>query len=306
MILRPNLTILGCHSSIPTKNFHPTAQIFEIRGHVFLIDCGEGTQVQIKRTKIKFNKISHIFISHLHGDHYFGLIGLLSTLQLLGREKLLNIYSPKGLDEIINCHLKWSGSRITYPIIYHELLSNSSEKIFEDDNVSIFTIPLKHRIQTNGFLFKEKIKERKLNINEIKKYTAIQIADYADIKSGKDFVMNNGQIILNSQLTFPVSKASSYAFCSDTSYYPYIINQIQGVDLLYHESTFLNIEKERAEMTGHSTAYQAAMIAKAADVGQLLLGHYSNRFTDIKDFKIEAQKVFFNTETTEALKNYLI
>lgn len=306
MILTPKLTILGCHSSIPTKNFHPTSQIFEIRGHVFLIDCGEGTQVQIKRTKIKFNKISHIFISHLHGDHYFGLIGLLSTLQLLGREKLLNIYSPKGLDEIINCHLKWSGSRINYPIIYHELLSNSSENIFEDDKISIFTIPLKHRIHTNGFLFKEKKNERKLNINEIKKYTEIKISDYTNIKSGKDFIMNNGKIILNSQLTFPMSKPSSYAFCSDTMYYPYIINQIQGVDLLYHESTFLNIEKERAEITGHSTANQAAIIAKEANVGKLLLGHYSNRFTDIKDFKIEAQKIFINTENTEPLKSFFI
>lgn len=306
MILRPKLTILGCHSSIPTKNFHPTSQIFEIRGHVFMIDCGEGTQVQIKRTKIKFNKISHIFISHLHGDHYFGLIGLLSTFQLLGREKILNIYSPKGLKEIINCHIKWSGSRITYPIIYNELLSNDSENIFEDDTIRIFTIPLKHRIHTNGFLFKEKINEKKLNINEIKKYTEIKISDYLDIKYGKDFIMNNGKRIFNSELTFPMPQPCTYAFCSDTTYYPYIINQIQGVDLLYHESTFLNIEKERAEMTGHSTAYQAAMIAKEAGVGKLLLGHYSNRFTDIKAFQIEAQKVFFNTETTEPLKNFLI
>lgn len=306
MILNPKLTVLGCHSSIPTKNFHPTSQIFEMRGHAFLIDCGEGTQVQIKRAKIKFNKISHIFISHLHGDHYFGLIGLLSTLQLLGREKSINIYSPKGLDEIINCHLKWSGGRINYPIIYNELLSNYSETIFEDDKVTIFTIPLKHRIQTNGFLFKEKNKEKKLNINEIKKITDIKISDYINIKSGKDFVMNNGKIILNSQLTYPMSNPYSYAFCSDTMYYPDIINQIQGVDLLYHESTFLNVEKDRAEMTGHSTAYQAAMIAKEAGVGKLLLGHYSNRFSDINEFKIEAQKIFFNTETTEPLKNYSI
>lgn len=306
MLAKPILTILGCHSSIPTKKFHPTSQILEIRGHIFLIDCGEGSQVQMNRVKIKFNKLCNIFISHLHGDHYFGLIGLLSTLQLLGREKYLNIYSPKGLQEIINIHLKWSESRLNYNINYYELNNNIFEKIFEDEKVEVYTFPLNHRIQTNGFLFKEKFVKKNLNINEIRKYPEIKISDYNSIKYGNDFITNDGIIISNNRLTIKNRDSISYAFCSDTAYNPSIINYINKVNLLYHESTFLNIEKNRAEFTKHSTAEQAAKIASKAKVGKLLLGHYSNRFKNINNFKIEAQKYFYNTELTEPLKKFII
>lgn len=303
---KSSLTILGCHSSIPTKKFHPTSQILEMKGYYFLIDCGEGTQVQLRKTKVKLNKITDIFISHLHGDHYFGLIGLLSTFHLLGREKSINIYAPKGLKEIINVHFKWSHTRLKYSIKYVELISNKLEKIVENENVQVFSIPLKHRIYTNGFLFKEKISNRKLNIEEIKKIPDIQISNYKDLKLGKDFKTNDGKIIFNNQLTFDPPKILSYAYCSDTSFHLPIVEHIKYVDLLYHESTFLKVEEKRAINTGHSTADQAAYIAKIAKVKKLLLGHYSNRFTNIKSFEEEAKKIFFNVEASEALKTYYL
>ncbi|WP_185864455.1 ribonuclease Z [Blattabacterium cuenoti] len=303
---KSSLTILGCHSSIPTKIFHPTSQILEMKGHYFLIDCGEGTQVQLRRTKIKFNKITDIFISHLHGDHYFGLIGLLSTFHLLGREKSIHIYAPKGLKEIIDIHFKWSYTKLKYYIKYIELGSNKLEKIMENDNVEVFSIPLKHRIYTNGFLFKEKPSDRKLNIEEIKKIPDIQIIHYKNLKLGKDFKTNDGKIIYNKQLTFNSPKILSYAYCSDTAFHLPIIESIKYVDLLYHESTFLKKEENRAINTGHSTADQAAHIAKEAKVKKLLLGHYSNRFPNIKSFEEEAKKIFFNVEATEALKKYYL
>ncbi|WP_185871077.1 ribonuclease Z [Blattabacterium cuenoti] len=303
---KSSLTILGCHSSIPTKKFNPTSQILEMKGNYFLIDCGEGTQVQLRKAKIKLNKITDIFISHLHGDHYFGLIGLLSTFHLLGREKSINIYAPRGLKEIINIHFKWSYTRLKYSIKYVELISNKLEKIMENKNLQVFSIPLKHRIYTNGFLFKEKLSKRKLNIEEIKKIPDIQIFNYKDLKLGQDFKTNDGKIIPNNQLTFDPPKILSYAYCSDTSFHLPIVEQIKSVDLLYHESTFLKIEENRAIHTGHSTADQAAYIAKKAKVKKLLLGHYSNRFPNIKSFEEEAKKVFFNVEASEALKTYYL
>ncbi|WP_185871633.1 ribonuclease Z [Blattabacterium cuenoti] len=302
---KSSLTILGCHSSIPAnKKFHPTAQILEMKGFSFLIDCGEGTQVQLRKAKIKFNKIIHIFISHLHGDHFFGLIGLLSTFHLLGREKSVNIYAPKGLKEIIDVHFKWSYTKLKYCIDHIELSSSKLEKIMENKEIEVFSIPLKHRIYTNGFLFREKPSNRKLNIEEIKKIPEIKIKDYPDLKSGKDFKTKNGEIISNCQLTFDPPKILSYAFCSDTSFYLPIVEHIKYVDLLYHESTFLKEEENRAIHTGHSTANQAAYIAKKAKVKKLLLGHYSNRFPNIKEFEKEAKEIFFNVETSEPLKKY--
>ncbi|WP_185859303.1 ribonuclease Z [Blattabacterium cuenoti] len=303
---KPSLTILGCHSSIPTNQFHPTAQILEMKGFSFLIDCGEGTQVQLRKAKIKFNRIIHIFISHLHGDHFFGLIGLLSTFHLLGREKSVIIYAPKGLKEIIDVHFKWSYTRLKYCIDHIELSSEKLEKIMENEKIEVFSIPLKHRIYANGFLFKEKPSNRKLNMEEIKKITDIKIVDYKNIKQGKDFKTNDGRIIPNEKLTFDPPKILSYAFCSDTSFSLSIIEHIKYVDLLYHESTFLKTEENRAINTGHSTANQAAHIAKKAEVKKLLLGHYSNRFPNIKAFEKEAKEIFFNVEASEPLKTYYL
>lgn len=294
------LTILGCHSATPRVNAHPTSQFLEIKNHNFLIDCGEGTQVQLRKYGIKFSKIKHIFISHLHGDHINGLIGLISTFRLLNRETALHIYAPKGLKEIITLQLKLSNSWTHYPLLFHELTSKKSELIFEDDKVEVFTIPLDHRIYTNGFLFKEKIGERKLAMDTIFNYHEIEICDYQNLKIGRDFTLKNGEVIKNEILTLNPENPKSYAFCSDTSFLPEIVPLIKNVSCLYHETTFLKDRENLATTTKHSTAEQAATIAKQANVKQLIVGHYSGRYKNIEDFKIEAQEVFRNTLLAEA------
>jgi ribonuclease Z len=289
------LTILGCHSATPRVNAHPTSQLLKIKNHHFLIDCGEGTQVQMRRYKVGFSKIKHIFISHLHGDHFFGLIGLISTFGLLNRETDLHIYGPKGLREIIELQLEVSQTRAAYKIVFHELTSFKSELIFEDKNVMVKTIPLKHRIYTNGFLFQEKKALRKLNIKVVETYPEIEVCDYHNLKKGKDFIQKDGTLIKNEVLTVESPKPLSYAYCSDTSYHPKVVDLIKESDLLYHETTFLEDRFELAKKTGHSTALQAGKIAKAAQVKVLIIGHYSNRYKDLSEFQKEAQKEFQNT-----------
>lgn len=289
-----SLTILGCHSATPRTFAHPTSQFLEINKRCFLIDCGEGTQVQLRKYKIKFSSIDNIFISHLHGDHFFGLIGLIATFGLMHRKKDLHIYGPVGLKKIITLQLNLSKSWLNFEIIFHELENEKSELIFEDDKVEVYTIPLEHRVYTNGFLFKEKLGERKLNISAIDEIPEIKICDYQNIKDGKDFVKADGKIIRNKILTKDPPKPLKYAYCSDTIYKPDIVGIIRNVDLLYHESTFLNDRKELANTTKHSTAEEAGKIAKKASVGQLILGHYSSRYDDINLFKKEAETVFDN------------
>jgi len=290
------LTILGCHSATPRTNSHTTSQFLEINNRNFLIDCGEGTQVQLRKYKLKFSKITHIFISHLHGDHFYGLIGLISTFGLLNREKDLHVFGPKGIKEIITLQLKLSKSWTSFSLFFHELESNESELIFEDEKVEVHTIPLDHRVYTNGYLFKEKLGERKLNIKAVSKHKEIEICDYQNLKNGKDFTKENGEIIANNLLTLDPPKPLSYAFCSDTRYKPSITSIIKDIDLLYHESTFLNDKESLCETTKHATAEQAAKIAKQAMVKKLILGHYSSRYKNLELFKEEAQKVFKNTE----------
>lgn len=265
---------------------------------MFLIDCGEGTQVQLRKNKMKFSRINHIFISHLHGDHFFGLPGLISTFRLLGRDKEMHIYGPKGIKEAITLVLKLGDSWTNYLLIFHELTSKEPQIIFEDNKVSVETIPLNHRIYTNGFLFKEKLGERKLNIDAVAEYK-VDKAYFQNIKNGKDVTLDNGQVISNTKLTFDPIKPKSYAFCSDTAYKPEIIPQIAKVDVLYHESTFLESEAHLSAKTKHATAKEAAVIAKAADVGTLLLGHYSTRYKSIELFKEEAQTIFENVELAD-------
>jgi ribonuclease Z len=300
------LTILGCHSATPRENAHPTSQIVSIKNHTFLVDCGEGTQVQLRKYSIKFNSIKHIFISHLHGDHFYGLIGLISTFRLLNREKELHIYAPKGLKEIIVLQLKLSKSWTQYPLIFHELTSTKSELIFEDDKVSIQTIPLSHRVYTNGFLFKEKPGERKLNIKVITKYSEIEICDYQNLKNGKDFTLENGTIIKNNTLTLNPNKPLSYAFCSDTEFFPEITPIIKNVSCLYHETTFLDDKEELAKTTKHSTAKQAGKIAKMAEVKQLIIGHFSSRYKSKDGFLLEAKEVFEKVILAEEGKKFVI
>ncbi|UFH34752.1 ribonuclease Z [Flavobacterium acetivorans] len=285
------LTILGCYAATPRTFTNPTSQILEIKNRLFLIDCGEGTQVQLRKNKIRFSKINHIFISHLHGDHFFGLIGLISTFTLLNRTTDLHIYGPKGIKEIIKLQLRLANSWTNYGLYFHELESNESEIVYEDEKVIVKTIPLKHRVYTNGFLFQEKIDKRKLNIAAAQDYN-IEGCYYQNIKNGKDIVLDDGRIIENEKLTFDPVAPKSYAFCSDTVYNEEIIPVISGVDVLYHEATFLQSEEALAAKTMHSTAKEAARIALKSNVKQLILGHYSTRYENIELFKEEALTIF--------------
>jgi ribonuclease Z len=287
------LTILGCYAATPRTFTNPTSQVLEIRNRLFLIDCGEGTQVQLRKNKIRFSKINHIFISHLHGDHFYGLVGLVSTFMLLGRASDLHIYGPKGIKEIITLQLRLSNSWTNYGLFFHELESLTSEIIFEDEKVVVKTIPLSHRVYTNGFLFQEKIGDRKLNLDAVQNFE-IDKCYYQKIKNGKDIILDDGTTIENSKLTFEPIPAKSYAFCSDTSYDESIVPIIENADILYHESTFLQKEEILAAKTMHSTAKDAATIALKANVKHLVLGHYSTRYESIALFKEEAETIFPN------------
>ena len=292
------LTILGCYSATPRTFTNPTSQVLEINNHIFLIDCGEGTQVALRRNKVKFSRIKHIFISHLHGDHFFGLIGLVSTFRLLGRDTPLHIYGPQGIKEAITLQLKLSNSWTDFPLHFHELTHTGPEMIFEDEKVTVQTIPLQHRVYCNGFLFREKPGERQLVLSKVQNYD-IDIAYYRSIKKGKDVVLENGEVIPNSELTLDPRPVKSYAFCSDTRYDEAKIEQIKEVTVLYHESTFLESHKHLCAKTGHSSAIEAATIAQKANVGTLILGHYSTRYENIEIFKDEANTVFDHVEVAD-------
>ncbi|WP_299311343.1 ribonuclease Z [uncultured Aquimarina sp.] len=289
------VTILGCYSATPRTFTNPTSQVLEINNHIFLIDCGEGTQVELRRNKVKFSRINHIFISHLHGDHFFGLVGLVSTFRMLNRENPLHIYGPKGIKEAITLQLKLSNSWTDYPLHFHELSNPDSEVVFEDEKVVVRTIPLQHRIYCNGFLFQEKSGDRKLLMSRVYDYEIDKVY-YKSIKKGKDAILEDGRIIPNTELTDDPLPVKSYAFCSDTRYDEYKIPLIDGVTALYHESTFLESHKHLCQKTGHSTAIEAATIAKKANVKNLILGHYSTRYGNIEQFKDEALTVFDNVE----------
>lgn len=285
------VTILGCYAATPRTLTHPTSQVLEIKNHLFLIDCGEGTQVQLRKQKVRFSKINHIFISHLHGDHFFGLPGLVATFRLLGRVNPLHIYGPKGIKEAVTLLLKLGDSWTNYPLHFHELSSQAPEVVFEDKKVTVTTIPLDHRVYTNGFLFREKVGSRKLEAQAVEAH-GIDSCYFQNIKDGKDAPNKAGEIIPNAQLSSDPKPTKSYAFCSDTAYFPNIIAQIKEVTVLYHESTFLESESDLATKTKHSTASQAAKIAESAGVKSLILGHYSTRYDGLQLFKEEAEVYF--------------
>lgn len=289
------ITILGTNSSIPTSNRFPSSQFVNISDRYFLIDCGEGTQMQLRKYKIRFQKINHIFISHLHGDHYLGLMGLLQSMHLLGRKAELHLYAPKELQEIIDIQHKHSGTHLTYDLVFHPLKFNTSELIMEDDKVTVETIPLNHRIACWGFLFKEKPHPYKIKKEKIEEY-AIPLESIHGIKQGADFFTKDGKTIPNNELTELPLPPRSYAYCSDTRYTETIIPIISGVDLLYHEATFLEDLIERAKQTMHSTAKEAATIAVKSNAKKLLIGHFSARYDDINPLLEEAQGVFASTE----------
>jgi ribonuclease Z len=287
------ITILGCYAATPRSFTNPTSQVLEIQNEQYLIDCGEGTQVQLRKNKIKFSKIRHIFISHLHGDHFYGLVGLVSTFRLLNRETELHIYGPKGIKEIITLQLKLSNSWTSFPLIFHELTSKEPQLLYENSKVSISTLPLKHRVYTNGFLFKEKKGDRKLIIEKAEEYN-IDFTLYKSLKKGKDVISEDGKLIPNHLVTSDPPPPKSYAFCSDTVFDMDLVPLIKNTTVLYHESTFLEDHADLAFPTKHSTAKQAALIAKSAEVETLILGHYSTRYPNIELFRTEASTIFPN------------
>lgn len=290
-----SVIILGYNSAIPTINSHPTAQLVKLNETHFLVDCGEGTQVQLRKAKAKFSKIRTILISHLHGDHVFGLVGLISTQQLLGREIPLTIIGPKGIREFVEVQLKLTQSLKSFDLEFIELSSPQPEIIFENKDCIVQTLPLNHRIYTNGFLFREKPKPKSLNMEAIRNHPEITIADYQNLKLGKDFIKSDGTMIPNSALTFEPTPPKSYAFCSDTMFHPPLVEWIHGVDLLYHEATFMETDRNLAHQTGHSTAKEAATIAQQAQVKKLILGHFSNRYGNLNELLDEAKQIFPDT-----------
>lgn len=299
------LTILGCNAATPRKNAMTTAQFLEIKGQLILIDCGEGTQMQLRKMGVKFARIQHVFISHLHGDHFYGLIGLISTFRLLGRTADLHIYGPKGIKEIITLQLKLAKSWTDYNLFFHELESTDSELVLDHEKFTVETLPLDHRVYTNGYLFKEKIGSRKIDKAAVAKY-GVSIADMENLKRGKDISLEDGTRIKNQLLTHDPNIPKSYAFCSDTAYKPDLAELVKEVSCLYHEATFLTIHKDLALKTKHSTAAEAAQIASAAQVKQLILGHFSSRYANLNTFVEQAQAYFENVQLAEEGKQFTI
>ena len=302
---KATLTILGCGSSLPTNKNFPSSQLLEIRDKQFLIDCGEGTQIRMRQMGLKTSRLGHIFISHLHGDHCFGLIGLISTFGMLNRTADLHIHSQSDLEKILEPQLKYFCGGIPFKVIFHHINPRKHELIFEDRSVQVFTIPLKHRVPTCGFLFEEKPRDRHI-IREMIDFYQIPTWRILKIKQGEDFVTEEGEIIPNAQLTTASELPKRFAYCSDTAYSEKIIPIIAGVDCLYHEATFMEDEILRAKETQHSTARQTAEIAKKANVKKLIIGHYSARYNSQHELLNEAKSVFENTILGEDMKVYEI
>lgn len=292
------LTVLGCSSATPTLFRNSSAQILNVNERLFLIDCGEGTQMQMRRYKIKMQRIDNIFISHLHGDHYLGLMGLLFTFHLLGRTKELHIFADNDLKKIIDLQLEISLSNLQFPLIFHPVECSKSKVIYRDEHISVSTIPLNHRVPTAGFLFRENEKERKFNKEVIAKLD-IPVGQFPKIKKGADFTDKTGRIFKNSELTLPCKKGVSFAYCSDTGYTESYLPIIKDTDLLYHEATFMQDKVKNAREKFHCTAIDAATIARNAGVKKLLLGHYSARYEDLQPLLNEARTVFENTFLSE-------
>lgn len=289
--------ILGCGSALPTLRHNPSAQVVELRGKQFMIDCGEGTQTQMRRQRIGFNKVVAIFISHIHGDHCFGLIGMLSSFGLLGRTMPLAIYAPKEFKPVLDMMLKTFCYDFDYEIQFHAVDTTKQQVIYEDRSLTVESIPLKHRLPTCGFLFREKPTLPHIRRDMIDFYR-IPVSQINNIKNGASWTDEEGRLIPNERLTMPVDKPRSYAYCSDTSYLPALHERIAGVSCLYHESTYTTADADRAEMYFHSTAAQAAQVARDANAGRLLLGHYSSKYDDERQLLKEAQEVFAQSQLT--------
>ncbi|HEY5918304.1 MAG TPA: ribonuclease Z [Chryseolinea sp.] len=288
------ITILGSSGAMPAYGRHPSAQYIEIQNRSFLVDCGEATQMQLMRMQANIHRINHIFISHLHGDHYLGLMGLIFTLHLQRRTNDLHVYSHRGLDEIITTQLRYSRSAPSFRIVFHRLEKGVREIIFDDDALTVETIPLSHKIPCSGFLFKEKPKPRR--IDKTKMPDGLLLQHIVSLKQGEDVKDEKGNVIYrNSNLTLPPRKSRTYAYCSDTEFDKNFVEQINKVDLLYHEATFVESDEPKARETKHSTAKQAATVALLAEVGSLLVGHFSARYRDLVPILEEARTIFPNS-----------
>jgi ribonuclease Z len=289
------LTILGSSGALPAYGRFPTSQHLTIQNQHLLIDCGEGTQMQLMRYQIPIHKIDHIFISHLHGDHYLGLMGLLFSMHLQRRVNDLHLYSQKGLDEIILLQLKYSKSSLNFNIIFHSFDANQINLLLDEEVFTVHTIPLNHKLACAGFLFREKSKPRKINKEKLKEGMLLQ--HIALLKTGADVIDDQGNLLyLNQEYTLPPQPSFSYAFCSDTAWNEKMMEQLHRIDLLYHEATFMEAEKDKAMETKHSTAAEAAMMAKKCEVGKLIVGHFSARYRELEPLLLEARGIFNNTE----------
>jgi ribonuclease Z len=287
------VTILGNNSALPAYDRHPTSQVITLNEQVFMIDCGEGTQMQLTKYKIRRSRINHVFISHLHGDHYFGLPGFITSLGLLGREAALHIYAPQPLESIIRPLLYVADARLPYQLIFHPLTEEGI--ILDDEKYSVECFKVIHRIECWGFLIREKKKPRKINKETITKYE-IPAHFYERLKDGEDYITPAGRLIENSQVTIPAAPAKSYAYCADTLYHEPLADKIKGVHLLYHETTYLKNLADKAKERFHSTSAQAGQIAQLAGAAQLLIGHFSSKYEMLDEFLAETQAVFPNTQ----------
>lgn len=286
--------ILGCGSALPTLRHFASSQIVEVRGKTFMVDCGEGTQIQIRKARIHFNKITAVFISHLHGDHCFGLIGMISTFGMLGRTAPLHIYAPKGLEELLNLQMEFFCRGLEYEVFVHCVDTMREDIVYEDKSVIVKSIPLDHRIECCGYMFSEKPTLPHIRRDMIDFYN-IPVCYRNNIKNGADWVAPDGSVVPNSRLTTQSDPTRSYAYCSDTKYIPNLYKSLEGVDLLYHEATYASDNENRAEMYYHSTASQAATVALKAKAKKLVLGHFSARYEDEKAILEEARSIFPNT-----------
>ncbi|MFO7657672.1 MAG: ribonuclease Z [Bacteroidales bacterium] len=297
------ISLIPTSAHISATSSSASDHVLNVHEHFFLIDCGEGTQIQLRKYKIKFSRINHIFISHMHGDHVFGLPGLFSTFNLLGRKNDLYVYGNSQLEHLINFFLQHFGNDLHYKIRFVSVHSKRQVVIYEDKHVVVESLPLKHRIPATGFLFREKEGERSMIKEMIEKYQ-LSISDIVKIKNGNDHVTPAGLVIPNTHLTIPPYKGRSYAYCSDTMFYQRLAERIKDIDLLYHEATFLDKEKKLARLTMHSTAMQAATIAKEAGAGTLIIGHFSSRYDDTSELLDEARAMFGNTLPAEEGRVY--
>lgn len=288
------LHILGCGSAVPTTRHFPTSQVVNVRDKLFMIDCGEGAQLQFRKSRLRFSRLNHIFISHLHGDHCFGLPGLVSTLNLLGRTADLHVYSPQGLEEVLAPMLSFFNRQMTYRVIFHAFGTQEPELVYEDRSLTVTTLPLCHRMPCCGFLFAEKPSPSHLN-REMADFYGVPLYELNRIKNGADYLTPEGKLVPNAVLTTPADPPRRYAYCSDTCHLPALAGLVRGVDLLFHEATFAEEDAPRARETFHSTAAQAASIAREAGAKRLVIGHFSARYEDEEQLLREASALFPET-----------